>query len=171
MNMVKARLGLTTFVIALSLWSTASAKPLPTAFVHRVLDCGSFKVEANTLLSRPNDDFEVQGFSQTIRLFDVKTHHSVELPIFRRFSRSTKFRGRLVLDGLVWGWECMTAKTGKNYVMLLWSCTNPESKTCEAAMDINGEWMTIYDVNGRLVPANPRDMKRSDEHRIRALGL
>lgn len=151
--------------------SSGYAKPLPTSFVHRTIDCGRFVVEADTLLTRPNDDFETQGLSQTIHIIDSAGHRSIRLPLFQHFSKSRKFNGRLILDGLVYAWDCRTTRSGETYVMLSWSCINLVSKACESQMGIRKEWIALYDVNGRPVPPNPLNFRLSDQRRIRKMGL
>lgn len=155
----------------IGLLSEASACALPVSFVHRTLDCGSISVTSDTQLASLNDVFEAQGLDQTVRLTNVSPHESVTLPIFQHWSRSKKLDGRMVLDGLVWAFECVTSTSGETYVKLLWSCSNPEAKTCEEAMSIRDEWTSFYDRHGRPLPADPRNMTPADEQHIRQLGL
>lgn len=150
---------------------TTTANERPTRFVHRTLSCGSVQVTSDTLLLDLNDNLEARGLSQEIRLTDLSARRSVALPLFQRWTADRELHRRKLLDGLIWAFECVTAHSGRSYVMLLWACTNPRSKTCEAAMTIQDEWKAFYDNQGRPLPPDPRNVTPADEEKIKHLGL
>lgn len=152
-------------------WQAGTANERPRWFVHRVLECGSVRVTSDTKLLDRNDVLEPRGLSQRIRLTDMSTHRSVTLPIFQRISKSKRSDGRNILDGLVWAFDCATSSSGETYVMLEWSCTNPDSKTCQSAMDIRDEWDEFFDRHGNPLPDNPWKVTPADVQRIKQLGL
>jgi hypothetical protein len=138
---------------------------------HRTLDCGSITVASDTQLAITNDDLDAQGLSQVIRLTDMNSRRSVALPLFQDWSRNKDLHGQKALNGLVWAFDCVTARSGAPYVELFWSCTNPYAETCESAMSIRDEWMALYDKLGHSMPTDPRNMTQADERCIKRLGL
>jgi hypothetical protein len=149
----------------------ARAGDPPVSLVHRSLACGSITVSADTLLSSPNDDPDVQGLRQTIRLTDVSKQRSFNLPLFQHWSKNERLHGQKVLDGLIWGFQCATTKFNETYIILFWSCKNPDAKSCEESMSIRDEWTAAYDKCGNHLPADPTNMTKVDEERIKRLGL